>query len=83
MWLYPMVPLECVIADLKKESKLYGLKSFIEYQITPNVGTTGAVAHTVAHPDKPRHTQTCRETPRYAHTHSGTPKHTQVHRYTR
>lgn len=51
--MYPMVPLECVIADPKKESKLYGLKSFIEYQITPNVGTTGA--HTqVAHPDMPR-----------------------------
>ena len=37
VWLYPLAPLDCVIADPKKESKLYGLKSFIEYQITPNV----------------------------------------------
>ncbi|XP_042370196.1 sorting nexin-9-like, partial [Plectropomus leopardus] len=37
VWLYPTAPLDCVIADPKKESKLYGLKSFIEYQLTPNV----------------------------------------------
>lgn len=37
VWLYPSAPLDCVIADPRKESKLYGLKSFIEYQITPNV----------------------------------------------
>lgn len=37
VWLYPATPLDCVIADPKRESKLYGLKSFIEYQITPNV----------------------------------------------
>lgn len=37
VWLYPTSPLDCIIADPKKESKMYGLKSFIEYQITPNV----------------------------------------------
>lgn len=68
MWLYPMVPLECVIADPKKESKLYGLKSFIEYQITPNVRTTGAHTqlHTKTPPGTLRHTQTHPDTPRYS-----------------
>lgn len=70
-----MVPLECVIADLKKESKLYGLKSFIEYQITPNVGTTGA--HIQLHTQL--HTQTSPDTLRHAEKRPGTPTHTQVH----
>lgn len=37
VWLYPQTQLDCVVADPKKGSKMYGLKSYIEYQITPNV----------------------------------------------
>ncbi|XP_067439360.1 sorting nexin-9-like isoform X2 [Thunnus thynnus] len=50
VWLYPSTPLDCVIADPKKESKLYGLKSFIEYQITPSM-TNRAVNHRYKHFD--------------------------------
>uniref|UniRef100_A0A7N8WTC3 Sorting nexin-9-like n=1 Tax=Mastacembelus armatus TaxID=205130 RepID=A0A7N8WTC3_9TELE len=50
VWLYPPSPLDCVIADPKKESKLYGLKSFIEYQITPNT-TNRPVNHRYKHFD--------------------------------
>ncbi|XP_015256886.1 PREDICTED: sorting nexin-9-like [Cyprinodon variegatus] len=50
VWLYPTSPLDCVIADPKKESKLYGLKSFIEYQITPNT-TNRPVNHRYKHFD--------------------------------
>lgn len=50
VWLYPTSPLDCVIADPKKESKLYGLKSFIEYQITPNM-TNKPVNHRYKHFD--------------------------------
>ncbi|XP_073318786.1 sorting nexin-9-like isoform X1 [Pagrus major] len=50
VWLYPSAPLDCVIADPKKESKLYGLKSFIEYQITPNT-TNRPVNHRYKHFD--------------------------------
>lgn len=37
MWLYPETQLDCMVADPKKGSKMYGLKSYIEYQITPSV----------------------------------------------
>lgn len=37
VWAYPEAQLDCVVADPKKGSKMYGLKSYIEYQITPNV----------------------------------------------
>lgn len=37
VWFYPETQLDCVVADPKKGSKMYGLKSYIEYQITPNV----------------------------------------------
>lgn len=37
VWSYPDTQLDCVVADPKKGSKLYGLKSYIEYQIIPNV----------------------------------------------
>lgn len=37
VWSYPETQLDCVVADPKKGSKMYGLKSYIEYQITPNV----------------------------------------------
>uniref|UniRef100_A0A8C6LWN8 Sorting nexin 9 n=1 Tax=Nothobranchius furzeri TaxID=105023 RepID=A0A8C6LWN8_NOTFU len=50
VWLYPTTPLDCIIADPKKESKLYGLKSFIEYQITPNT-TNRHVTHRYKHFD--------------------------------
>ncbi|XP_039979060.1 sorting nexin-9-like isoform X2 [Xiphias gladius] len=50
VWLYPSSPLDCVIADPKKESKLYGLKSFIEYQITPST-TNRPVNHRYKHFD--------------------------------
>ncbi|XP_076580107.1 sorting nexin-9-like isoform X2 [Chaetodon auriga] len=50
VWLYPLTPLDCVIADPKKESKLYGLKSFIEYQITPSTTNT-PVTHRYKHFD--------------------------------
>lgn len=43
VWLYPLAPLDCVIADPKRESKLYGLKSFIEYQITPSVRNISSI----------------------------------------
>lgn len=39
VWLYPETQLDCVVADPKKGSKMYGLKSYIEYQITPSVST--------------------------------------------
>uniref|UniRef100_A0A3P8SFM1 Sorting nexin 9 n=1 Tax=Amphiprion percula TaxID=161767 RepID=A0A3P8SFM1_AMPPE len=50
VWLYPTSPLDCVIADPKKESKLYGLKSFIEYQVTPST-TNRPVNHRYKHFD--------------------------------
>lgn len=39
VWAYPEAQLDCVVADPKKGSKMYGLKSYIEYQVTPNVST--------------------------------------------
>nr|XP_020474771.1 sorting nexin-9-like [Monopterus albus] len=50
VWLYPSSPVDCVITDPKKESKLYGLKSFIEYQLTPN-STNRPVNHRYKHFD--------------------------------
>uniref|UniRef100_A0A3B4TII9 Sorting nexin-9-like n=1 Tax=Seriola dumerili TaxID=41447 RepID=A0A3B4TII9_SERDU len=50
VWLYPSSSLDCVIADPKKESKLYGLKSFIEYQLTPST-TNRPVNHRYKHFD--------------------------------
>lgn len=39
VWSYPEAQLDCVVADPKKGSKMYGLKSYIEYQVTPTVST--------------------------------------------
>uniref|UniRef100_A0A6Q2YED2 Sorting nexin n=1 Tax=Esox lucius TaxID=8010 RepID=A0A6Q2YED2_ESOLU len=50
VWLYPESPLDCVVADPKKGSKLYGLKSYIEYQVTPNT-TSRPVNHRYKHFD--------------------------------
>lgn len=46
VWLYPQIQLDCVVADPKKGSKMYGLKSYIEYQITPNVSSFEAPLRT-------------------------------------
>lgn len=37
MWVYPASTFDCVVADPRKGSKMYGLKSYIEYQLTPTV----------------------------------------------
>ncbi|XP_077566905.1 sorting nexin-9b [Stigmatopora nigra] len=50
VWLYPESQLDCVVADPKKGSKLYGLKSYIEYQIMPNT-TNRPVNHRYKHFD--------------------------------
>lgn len=50
VWFYPETQLDCVVADPKKGSKMYGLKSYIEYQITPNT-TNRAVNHRYKHFD--------------------------------
>ncbi|XP_029930435.1 sorting nexin-9-like isoform X2 [Myripristis murdjan] len=50
VWLYPLSALDCVVADPRKESKLYGLKSFIEYQVTPST-TNRPVNHRYKHFD--------------------------------
>ncbi|CAO2611078.1 Sorting nexin-9, partial [Lemmus lemmus] len=35
IWVYPTSTFDCVVADPRKGSKMYGLKSYIEYQLTP------------------------------------------------
>ncbi|XP_033846635.1 sorting nexin-9b isoform X4 [Periophthalmus magnuspinnatus] len=50
VWSYPDTQLDCVVADPKKGSKMYGLKSYIEYQITPNT-TNRPVNHRYKHFD--------------------------------
>ncbi|KAK6306890.1 hypothetical protein J4Q44_G00220380 [Coregonus suidteri] len=50
VWLYPQSPLDCVVADPRKGSKMYGLKSYIEYQVTPNT-TNRPVNHRYKHFD--------------------------------
>ncbi|XP_072363713.1 palmitoyltransferase ZDHHC14 isoform X6 [Scyliorhinus torazame] len=50
VWEYPTCSLSCVVADPKKGSKLYGLKSYIEYQVTPN-HTNRSVNHRYKHFD--------------------------------
>ncbi|KAJ0060920.1 hypothetical protein NL108_001765, partial [Boleophthalmus pectinirostris] len=50
VWSYPETQLDCVVADPKKGSKMYGLKSYIEYQITPNT-TNRPVNHRYKHFD--------------------------------
>uniref|UniRef100_A0A8C6NKZ5 Sorting nexin n=1 Tax=Nothobranchius furzeri TaxID=105023 RepID=A0A8C6NKZ5_NOTFU len=48
VWSYPDTQLDCVVADPKKGSKMYGLKSYIEYQITT---TNRPVNHRYKHFD--------------------------------
>ncbi|XP_015207357.1 sorting nexin-9a isoform X1 [Lepisosteus oculatus] len=50
VWLYPETQLDCVVADPKKGSKMYGLKSYIEYQVTPST-TNRPVNHRYKHFD--------------------------------
>lgn len=50
MWVYPTSTFDCVVADPKKGSKMYGLKSYIEYQLTPTVSTTRTASPQLASP---------------------------------
>ncbi|KAM9798644.1 sorting nexin-9b [Neosynchiropus ocellatus] len=50
VWHYPEAALDCVVADPKKGSKMYGLKSYIEYQVTPST-TNRPVNHRYKHFD--------------------------------
>ncbi|XP_069463825.1 sorting nexin-9 isoform X2 [Ambystoma mexicanum] len=50
MWTYPTSTFDCVVADPKKGSKMYGLKSYIEYQLT-NTSTNRTVNHRYKHFD--------------------------------
>ncbi|XP_043919854.1 sorting nexin-9 [Protopterus annectens] len=50
MWVYSNSALDCVVADPRKGSKMYGLKSYIEYQLTPNT-TNKPVNHRYKHFD--------------------------------
>ncbi|XP_062292711.1 sorting nexin-9b isoform X1 [Scomber scombrus] len=50
VWSYPDTQLDCVVADPKKGSKMYGLKSYIEYQITAST-TNRPVNHRYKHFD--------------------------------
>ncbi|XP_039604985.1 sorting nexin-9-like isoform X1 [Polypterus senegalus] len=50
LWSYPESQLDCIVADPKKGSKMYGLKSYIEYQVTPST-TNRPVNHRYKHFD--------------------------------
>ncbi|XP_036405736.1 sorting nexin-9b isoform X2 [Megalops cyprinoides] len=50
VWLYPETQLDCVVADPKKGTKMYGLKSYIEYQVMPST-TNKPVNHRYKHFD--------------------------------
>lgn len=49
VWSYPESQLDCVVADPKKGSKMYGLKSYIEYQIVPSVSVREHCQYSVFH----------------------------------
>uniref|UniRef100_A0A8C7SCP8 Sorting nexin 9b n=1 Tax=Oncorhynchus mykiss TaxID=8022 RepID=A0A8C7SCP8_ONCMY len=50
VWSYPEAQLDCVVADPKKGTKMYGLKSYIEYHVIPNT-TNRPVNHRYKHFD--------------------------------
>ncbi|XP_066554173.1 sorting nexin-9b isoform X2 [Amia ocellicauda] len=50
VWSYPESQVDCVVADPKKGTKMYGLKSYIEYQVTPST-TNRPVNHRYKHFD--------------------------------
>ncbi|XP_034017656.1 sorting nexin-9b isoform X2 [Thalassophryne amazonica] len=50
VWFYPETQLDCIVAHPKKGSKMYGLKSYIEYEVTPST-TNRPVNHRYKHFD--------------------------------
>nr|XP_033791605.1 LOW QUALITY PROTEIN: sorting nexin-9 [Geotrypetes seraphini] len=50
MWIYPTNTFDCVVADPRKGSIMYGLKSYIEYQLT-STSTNRSVNHRYKHFD--------------------------------
>ncbi|NP_001120544.1 sorting nexin-9 [Xenopus tropicalis] len=50
MWVYPTSTYDCIVADPRKGTKLYGLKSYIEYQLTAT-NTNRSVNHRYKHFD--------------------------------
>ncbi|XP_077342395.1 sorting nexin-9 [Lithobates pipiens] len=50
MWVYPTATFDCIVADPKKGTKMYGLKSYIEYQLT-TTNTNRSVNHRYKHFD--------------------------------
>ncbi|KAM9317057.1 sorting nexin-9 [Gastrophryne carolinensis] len=50
MWVYPTTTFDCIVADPRKGTKMYGLKSYIEYQLT-TTNTNRSVNHRYKHFD--------------------------------
>ncbi|OCT79993.1 hypothetical protein XELAEV_18026808mg, partial [Xenopus laevis] len=50
MWVYPTSTFDCIVADPRKGTKMYGLKSYIEYQLTAT-NTNRSVNHRYKHFD--------------------------------
>ncbi|CAH2251554.1 sorting nexin-9 isoform X1 [Pelobates cultripes] len=50
MWMYPSATFDCIVADPRKGTKMYGLKSYIEYQLT-TTNTNRSVNHRYKHFD--------------------------------
>uniref|UniRef100_A0A8C5PIN8 Sorting nexin n=1 Tax=Leptobrachium leishanense TaxID=445787 RepID=A0A8C5PIN8_9ANUR len=50
MWVYPTSTFDCIVADPKKGTKMYGLKSYIEYQLS-TTNTNRTVNHRYKHFD--------------------------------
>ncbi|XP_063773726.1 sorting nexin-9 isoform X1 [Pseudophryne corroboree] len=50
MWVYPTSTFDCIVADPRKGTKMYGLKSYIEYQLT-TTNTNRSVNHRYKHFD--------------------------------
>ncbi|XP_075059471.1 sorting nexin-9 isoform X2 [Mixophyes fleayi] len=50
MWAYPTSTFDCIVADPRKGTKMYGLKSYIEYQLT-TTNTNRSVNHRYKHFD--------------------------------
>ncbi|KAM4772139.1 sorting nexin-9 isoform 3-T3 [Rhinophrynus dorsalis] len=50
MWVYPTTTYDCIVADPRKGTKMYGLKSYIEYQLT-TTNNNRSVNHRYKHFD--------------------------------
>ncbi|XP_068087963.1 sorting nexin-9 isoform X2 [Hyperolius riggenbachi] len=50
MWVYPTSTFDCTVAEPRKGTKMYGLKSYIEYQLT-TTNTNRSVNHRYKHFD--------------------------------